>query len=273
MATSRSFGVDTEIQIRKFSEAGFEGFFTSWDEDLKKCRALADRLGIEYQSVHAPTNRMSKIWDEGEEGEMFAETLICCVRDCAESGVPIIVAHTYGGKGGTSEGPTELGLERLCRVVNEAERHGVKIAFENTWRLNYLDAVINAFRDNDNVGFCWDTGHQLCYKPEADVMERYGDKLICTHLNDNLGISDPGGRVTSQDDLHLLPFDGIGDWEYIVDKLNKFGYSDFLTLELSIENSQNRFDSEKYRNISIDQYIAEAYARACRVAALKNKKK
>ena len=74
---------------------------------------------------------------------------------------------------------------------------GVKIAFENTGRLDYLDAVLNAFKEYDNVGFCYDSGHQLCYTPDTDVMELYGNRLICTHLNDNLGVSDFEGKTTN----------------------------------------------------------------------------
>ena len=47
------------------------------------------------------------------------------------------------------------------------------------------------------------------------------------------------------------------------------GYDGILTFELKIKNSKNRFDNEKYQNMRIEQYIAEAYARACRVASLK----
>ena len=62
--------------------------------------------------------------------------------------------------------------------------------------------------------------------------------------------------------------DGIGDWRDITAKLNKCGYNGILTFELKILNSKNRYDNEKYQRISIEQYIAEAYARACRVATL-----
>lgn len=44
------------------------------------------------------------------------------------------------------------------------------------------------------------------------MLDKYGDRLIATHLNDNLGVSDFDGKVTWTDDLHLLPFDGIIDW-------------------------------------------------------------
>ena len=272
MATSQSFGVDTETQIRMFRAAGFEGFFTSCYEDTKLCRALADELGMEYQSVHAPASRMCKVWDEGEEGDNFIEALIACVKDCAESRVPIMVAHVWGGRGGLSEEPNTLGLERIRKVVEEAKRLGVKIAFENTKREAYLAAVMEEFKDYENVGFCWDTGHQLCFTPEIDMMELYGDRIIATHLNDNLGISNYDGVLNSQDDLHLLPFDGIGDWEDFTKRLNKYGFDGSLTFEFSIENCDNRYDNEKYNTISLKQYVAESYARACKVAALKNKR-
>ena len=47
------------------------------------------------------------------------------------------------------------------------------------------------------------------------MLALYGEKLICTHLNDNLGIKDFEGKTTWHDDLHLLPFDGIADWNKI----------------------------------------------------------
>lgn len=272
LGVSRSFGIDIEEQIRLFHQTGFEGFFTDWDGNLLKYRALADELGMEYQSVHAPFVKVAKIWRGGEEANLAVEELIRCVRDCAEADVPIMVSHVYIGFE-PSEGPTFDGIQRFRKIVDEAKKLGVKIAFENTEGEEYLVALMNALADYDNVGFCWDTGHQMCYNTDTDMIELYGDRLICTHINDNLGVRDYEGKIIYHDDLHLLPFDGIGDWQDITAKLNKCGYDGILTFELKIQNSKNRFDNEKYRNISIEQYVAEAYARACRVASLKNRNK
>ena len=268
LAASQGFGIDIETQIRMFRAAGFDGFFTDWDGNLAKYREIADELGMEYQSVHAPFKKVAKIWQGGEEAEAAVSELISCVRDCAAAGVPIMVSHVYIGFE-PGDGPTPEGIEGFRRVVDEAKRLGVKVAFENTEGEEYLAALMNAFKGYDNVGFCWDTGHQMCYNYSTDMMELYGDRLICTHINDNLGVRDFEGKITYHDDLHLLPFDGIGDWEEITDKLNKWGYDGILTFELKIKNSKNRFDNEKYQNMRIEQYIAEAYARACRVASLK----
>lgn len=53
-----------------------------------------------------------------------------------------------------------------------------------------------ALADLDNVGFCLDAGHEMCYNHSADMLSLYGDRLIATHINDNLGIRDYGGKTT-----------------------------------------------------------------------------
>ena len=40
----------------------------------------------------------------------------------------------------------------------------------------------------------------------ADYFEDYGDRLIMTHLNDNLGLTSPDGRLVSTDDLDDWPY-------------------------------------------------------------------
>lgn len=167
--------------------------------------------------------------------------------------------------------PTEIGLRNFEELVKEAEECGVKIAFENTEGLEYLDALMEHFKGNDTVGFCWDTGHELCYNYGEDMLARYGDRLIATHINDNLGISDYDGVIVPTDDLHLLPFDGIADWDDIVKRLNKHNFNDILTFETGIMSKKGRYENDVYKEMPIQMYLAEAYKRACRVAALKEK--
>ena len=47
------FGISAEDQIRMFKKAGFDGFFTMWDENLAAYRRVADEVCMIYQSVHA----------------------------------------------------------------------------------------------------------------------------------------------------------------------------------------------------------------------------
>lgn len=272
LGVSGDLGMDTEEQIRLFHEIGFEGFFTGYDQKQLTYRRLADELGMVYQSVHAPFVRIAKLWT-GEEGASDMQNeLLCCINDCADAGVPIMVCHAYIGFA-PSAGPTLAGIERFRRVVEEAGKRGVRIAFENTEGEEYLAALMDAFKEYSHVGFCWDTGHELCYNYGKDLTALYGDRLFCTHLNDNLGIRDYEGRITWHDDLHLLPFDGICDWQDVTERLNRHGYDDILTFELNKTCSTNRHDKDSYRHMDAVEYIAQAYVRACRVAALKSRGK
>lgn len=263
--------------VRMLSAAGFEGFFTGWKsgEDLMAVRAVADELGMQYQSVHAPFNRVNLLWlgnargGESDADRAAREVLdeqLECLRDTAAAGVDIMVTHTFiGFKDHT---PTPAGPENYRILLDEAERLGVRVALENTEGEEYLDTLMRELSGHPALGFCWDSGHEMCYNHSRDLLADYGRQLICTHLNDNLGIHDFGGSITYLDDLHLLPFDGIADWRYNVSRLHAAGFAGPLTFELGRGSKRGRFDNERYARLTVEEYIARAYAAACRVGAI-----
>lgn len=271
LGTIGGFGLDISEQIKLFKKCGFDGFFTGWakDRDFKAIRKLADELGMVYQSIHAPYGSMADFWEDGERADIATNELIECVKSCAEIDVPVMVAHVIIGF--DKHTPNELGLNNLKKVVDKAKEFGVKVAFENTEGEEYLDAVMDYFKDYKNVGFCWDTGHEMCYNRHRDMMASYADRLIATHLNDNLGISDPDGAVIWTDDLHLLPFDGIADWEGIAKRLSDSGFEGFLTFELNVVSKPECHENDVYAQMPQEEYVTEVYKRACRIAELKEK--
>ena len=82
-----------EVKIAK--AVGFDGFFTNWNKSgcLDEPRALANELGMLYQSVHAPFGRMAEMWTP--DYPSAADELIECVRDAAVHNVPIVVMHAF----------------------------------------------------------------------------------------------------------------------------------------------------------------------------------
>ncbi len=259
-------GVAPLDQIELFHRTGFEGFFSGWggQEDFRK---KADELGMIYQSIHAPFGKAADFWKGGDDAEAAVAEMIACLEDCARVEVPIMVAHTFIGF--EDHDPNETGVENYGRVCARAKELGVQVAFENTEGEEYLAAVMELAKVYPGtVGFCWDTGHEMCYNYSKDMLALYGDLLIATHLNDNLGIKDYGGTITWHDDLHLLPFDGIGNWENITGRMKAHGYTGILTFELGIGSKPNRHENDKYMAMDPEVYVAEAYNRACRVAAL-----
>ena len=270
MGTSMSYGIGIKEQIALLKGIGFDGYFVNWntDVDVKDIKAFGDEIGMCFQSIHAPFGKVQYMWEECEEAERFTQVLIDCLGDCAANDVPIMVCHVI--KGFDVHTPNDIGIKNFAKVVDKAEALGVQIAFENTEGEEYLEAIMKAFWDRDCVKFCWDTGHEMCYNHSKDMLALYGEKLICTHLNDNLGIKDFEGKTTWHDDLHLLPFDGIADWKGIADRMNRCGYDGMLTFELNITSKPNRHENDVYGRMDIADYFCEVYKRACKVAALKN---
>lgn len=271
LGTSASFGdLSVPEQIRKFKEVGFDGFFTEWysGAPVEEWARIAQEENMIYQSIHAPFTKVDALWrDDEEKAEAALEELLECLRDCKKAGVPRMILHVFIGF--EDHDPTEIGLQRYGVLVDEAEKLGVKLALENTEGEEYLYALMDRFKDRECVGFCWDTGHELCYNHSKDLLADFGSRLICTHINDNLGIKDYNGRIFWHDDLHLLPFDDIADWKGVAERLDRWNYQGELTFELTTLSKPNRHENDAYARMSIDEYLTEAFKRACRVAALR----
>ncbi len=259
-------------EIKLIHDTGFEGFFTGWGSGspVKEWKALADDLDMMYQSIHAPFHKAMDMWnDDRDVAQIAIDEQLACLRECAANEIPIMVTHAFiGFKDHT---PTEIGVKNFEVVVKEAEHLGVKVAFENTEGEEYLAALMELGKTYKSVGFCWDTGHEMCYNYSKDMPGLYGDYLICTHLNDNLGIKDYHGEITWHDDLHLLPFDGIADWDSIASRLARSNFTGPLTFELGRGSKPNRYENDCYRKLTSEEYIADVYKRACRVATLVQK--
>ena len=269
LALSGTFGLPAAEQIRLFKKLGFDGFFSGWseNEDIAAYRRLADEFSMEYQSIHAPFTKAAQMWKPLPEAKPAIDELLACVEACARYNVPLMVVHAFIGF--EDHDPTDCGVENFRTVAERAKALGVKIALENTEGEEYLDRLLHDLADLDNVGFCWDTGHELCYNRGRDMTASYGDRLLATHLNDNLGITDPA-HIFWTDDLHLLPFDGITDWQSVADRLTRSGFAGPLTFELTTASKPNRHENDKYAAMPIEDYLAEVLARAKKLAAMMN---
>lgn len=262
------FPSDLERALKTIKESGFDGCFiccNSNGSDIEKKAELIAKNGLIFQSVHAPFGNVHTLWEEGEAGERETDLLIDCLKACERAGAPIMTVHPIIGM--DRHTPCELGIKRFSRLVEEAEKTSVKLAFENVECLEYLDMVFDRLGDSDAVRLCWDTGHEMCYNFSTDIPGRFSGKLITTHFNDNLGITDPS-VVTWLDDAHLLPFDGIADWKGIMDRIRRENFTDILTFEFSRNSKPGKNTHDIYAHLSDEKYMALAYEKACKVAAL-----
>ena len=270
LSLSNGFGIPYEEQITLFKKTGFEGCAIDLSDKDADAVAIASKIKEENMIIpylHAPFNKSDDMWMEGEIGDIALAELLDCLELCSKLEISAMVTHAFIGFDSDNI-PTDIGIARYGALAVRAKELGIKLALENTEGEEYLFALMEKLKDIDSVCFCWDSGHELCYNYGKDLLALFGDRLAVTHINDNLGIKDFDGKITYIDDLHLLPFDGISDWNEAAKKLVRCGFNCPISFELSTVSKPNRHENDKYAAMPIESYIAEAYNRACRFATL-----
>ena len=268
ISIGNAYAIPTTEVVKLVARTGFEAISPAWKQgiDLTDVIDAARDCGLAIQSIHGPFHGAAALWSEDAavSGPAIAE-LLEALEDCRKFRIPVMVMHTWIGFE-YSQVPNETGLRNYGILVAKAKEYGVRIAFENTEGEEFLFALMDHFQNDDTVGFCWDSGHEMCYSYGKDLLKLLGHRLIMTHLNDNLGVSRFDGKTYWTDDLHLLPYDGIGDWDILVQRLQKSRKLEYLNLELNITSKPNRHENDVYAQMPLEQYFAEAYKRACRIA-------
>ena len=268
ISVSNSYGVPVPELVRLVGRTGFDAVSPEWEEndDFAETAEEARESGLAIQSLHGPFDVAAKMWSaDTDDSEEAMRKLLLSLETCKQYSIPVMVVHVWMGFDNIPA-PNSEGFENFGKLVKKAEEYGVKIAFENTEGDELLFALMEHFDGNGNVGFCWDSGHEMCYNHSMDLLARFGDRLIMTHLNDNLGISRFDGKTYWTDDLHLLPFDGIADWDYNIARLKKAKKQEYINFELNIRSKPNRHENDAYGEMPVERYFTEAYNRACRIA-------
>ena len=254
-------------QIRLFKKVGWDGIFTGWNKDMTaEWAKVAREEGMEYQSIHSPFIGVNNLWLGNEEGDRLCASLIECVRDCARHDIPIMVIHPYIGFNFDQYIPTDAGLESFGKIIAEAERLGVRLGFENVEGEPFLEAIMKTFHSSPALGFCLDTGHELCYNLGKDMLALYGDKLCHTHFNDNMGSL--GEVITHLDDYHYTMGDGIVDWKGVMTRIRKTGYSGILMCELTQSARPGLEPLIRYSKMSTEEFATFALERAREIVKL-----
>ena len=263
-----NYSLPTLDVVKMLKEIGFDAISPEWKEgpELGQLIEKAREYGLIVQSLHAPFGNAAAMWNSDDKiGHSAKEELLKVLEVCKTWSIPIMVVHTWIGFEYEFDAST-LYFQNFDELVAKAEEYDITIAFENVEGEEYLFALMERYKNNPIVGFCWDSGHEMCYNRSQDLLAQYGDRLVMTHLNDNLGISRFDGTIFWIDDLHLLPYDGIADWDYNIERLKKSRHMDFLNLELAIASKPNRHENDMYSQMGLELYFTEAYKRGCKIA-------
>ena len=148
---------------------------------------------------------------------------------------------------------TDLGRKRFDDFVNYAAKKNIRIAVENQRLLGNIATILEIYGPETNVGFCWDVGHEKCFAHGREYLPLFPDRCIATHIHDN--------NCRHNVDEHILPYDGSIDFRHTADLIHRYNINSTLMLEIDLPHE----GSDKYRNLSVEQFTAKAYAAINRI--------
>jgi len=235
--------IDRQIDLMK--ENGFGHTFIMGDspELTEKLVDKVKRSGIVFDTLHAPFYGINSIWKEGIDGDEMLKILIDNIKRCRDFEIPVSVTHLSSG----SPAPliSDIGNRRFSQLMEMADKLNVTVAFENQRMIANIASMMEQY---PQAGFCWDVGHEGCFTKGRRYMPLFGDRLSAVHLHDNHHVKD--------EDEHLLPYDGITDFDYVAKTLADYSFGGTLMLEVFTS------ESRRYDNVSPEDY----YSRAGRAA-------
>ncbi len=245
---------EIEHQMKCLAEAGFT--HTSWMHDwdgeylyspseMLYARDLLKHYGIKSHTCHGT--------EGGIRNKNQGESCMCTRKDftnsnlyireagvdlvknridfCTHIGAEVLVLHMsipFRVFQRNQDAMEEYYRQVYCsfdKIQPYAKDAGVKIALENhvvipaEFQQDKFDRMFDRY-DESYMGMCWDSGHATIsnYNNFYELLERYGNRLIATHLHDNDSI-DPKNfdneSLALKADKHRTPFTGILDWKKV----------------------------------------------------------
>lgn len=251
--------------IAQLTEPGPDGFL-----------ACAEREGMPVDNVHLTGKNTTAIWFPAADGDEVIERYRKEMEIALAHGVDKGVMHVTWGFTPVEYAP--IGMERLRRLVDHAEKIGFTVCMENSAYPDLFHAAIDAFT-SPHARFTFDSGHWNAFFDHDDpIYRQYGDRMAITHFADNEG----------KRDLHMIPLDGTADFAKLAPHLKHIDRLTFelagrvckphhTTREAALEDMKHtqafdeglvRVDHENiyvYENLTCEQYMQRFMANAKRL--------
>ena len=249
-------GTPSQTALPLIKSAGFDAFFNEIIaiEDVAQIKNEAEKLGLLYESIHAPTQNINSMWAPGDDYLTIFDGMKTAIESARKCNIPIVVIHLSSGW----QPPhiNDLGISRYEALMDIAEKNNVTLAFENLRKVGNVALFVDRYEKNDHVRFCYDCGHEHCYTKTVSWPDIFTDRIVYTHIHDNFGIKEKYQEGT---DMHLLPFDGNIDYADVMRRLNKHNYQGSLNLEVY---------NFRHTDMPHEDFLAMCYERIKKISAM-----
>ncbi len=191
---------------------------------LKAYKDLKDKLAI-YYLCHGP--REGDPNDMRSLEEVYLPKIFEILPLMTELDMSLLTLHLWFDPRFVKEDVLTFKIGLLRHIIKKAADFEITICLENLSET--ASHMIVPFTDLPLLNLTLDLGHaQLLtvMNTSYEFIERYPERIKHVHLHDNRG------GDSYQDDLHLLPGEGIVDFEKVFKKLKAMAYDRTITLEL-----------------------------------------
>jgi len=230
-----------EPYLRRIADAGFSHVhwchhwssdFIYTDAELDQIGRWLNEFGLAINDIHGSEGK-EKFWGSPIEYQRLAgvELVHNRIDMAARFGCDVVIMHFPTEPNGAADRNAFWDrMRRSLDVVTEhCVRSGVRMAIENLPQDDgpTLQRVFNEYGP-ESVGFCYDPGHGNMAGDGLAWLDRFKDRLIATHLNDNDG----------KDDLHKLVLTDSVDWDRLATLIAASAYDKpAMTMEVTMDHA------------------------------------
>ena len=246
--------VDIESDFFKLPE---EEFMAEISRQMSQIHAH----GMEISQAHAPW-RTPRDGDP-EERKRWLEAMKKAIRGTKAMDCHRFVVHPLFPYMDTAEHPEEvwaMNEEFIGALADYAKEYGVTVCLENMPFPVFPIATVEHCMDmldrlgRDNLKICIDTGHASIFKGSdvASAVRLVADRLEAVHIHDNMG----------KEDEHLIPGDGIINWDDFAAALKEIGFDKVISLETSPKHTKHPRCEWEAREINLVNIAKDIAAKA-----------
>lgn len=207
-----SYGIDSKEKIDNIKKLGYDDFFTgmydaketmTWKEQIEYAKSIGLGCSMIHCSYVEP--KLNNFWLDNEIGDEVCNSYIDQIEKC-HAYTKNFVVHLNGSKESIV---SEIGLERLKRILKVCEKYDVNLCVENLYSDQEIPYIFKNIH-HKNLKICLDYGHKNFLTKDFDIMKDYGKYVTVLHIHDNNG----------EKDEHKIIGHGNIDWDYVAKGLS-----------------------------------------------------
>jgi protein FrlC len=245
-ATSVLFQHTIQDAVRLVAQLGFDGV-DLWGgrphvyrddlsgQELRDLRNLIADLGLTPVSLMPAFYRYPHSFSN--PNPRVREDSIGYVRQCIDNAAVlgagiVLIVPDHSLHGHSRDDARARFVESVDAVAHHASQYDLMLGIEVLYydETDYVNSADDALAiigelGHRNIGVVLDTGTlNLSKEDPVEMLAQLGDRLLQVHVNDNAG-----GR----EQQNLVPGDGTYDFRSLIRALQAYGYSGFLSAELT----------------------------------------